>query len=534
MTAIDTAAPTHTDGDGTILVDHPERKSSNTLGFVAMVVGMFMAILDIQIVASSLSEIQAGISASREEISWIQTSYLIAEVVMIPLSGWLSHLLSTRVLFAVSAGMFTLASMACAVAWNLESMILFRVFQGFLGGAMIPTVFATSYLLFRGPKQGMVTVFIGLVATMAPTIGPSLGGYLTDTFSWHWLFLMNVVPGIIVTVVVWTQLDVDRPNLNLLKGFDLQGILYVALFLGCLQFVLEEGPGEDWLQSDEIALLSLVCAVSAVLFFWRELTTDHPVVDLRAFANPNFALGCLFSFIVGIGLYGSVYVMPLFLSMVRGYNALEIGWVLMVTGAFQFLSAPLAGALSKKMDPRLMLGLGLVFFGLGLYLSHTLTADWSYWEFFLPQAVRGISLMFIFIPVNALALGTLPPDLLKGGAGLYNLMRNLGGAIGLAVINTLLTNRHDLHLWHLKENLTAARDSVTHALNSMTMMLGPAVGSDAQQVAVKTLARLAEREAWVLSFADVFQLMALPFIAGLLFIPLMRKVDLNGAGKDAH
>lgn len=534
MTTIDTGAPVHEDEDGAILVDHPERKSSNTLGFAVMVVGMFMAILDIQIVASSLADIQAGISASREEISWIQTSYLIAEVVMIPLSGWLSHLLSTRVLFTISAGLFTLSSMACAVAWNLESMIAFRVLQGFLGGAMIPTVFATSYLLFRGPKQATVTVFIGLVATMAPTIGPTLGGYLTDTFSWHWLFLINVVPGIIVTVVVWTQLDVDRPNLHLLKAFDLPGIILVALFLGTLQYVLEEGPGDDWFQSHEIALLTLICVTAAILFFWRELTTPHPVVDLRAFSNPNFALGCLFSFIVGIGLYGSVYVMPLFLAMVRGYNALEIGWVLMVTGGFQFLSAPLAGALSKKLDPRVMLGIGLTFFGLGLYLSHALTADWSYWEFFLPQAVRGISLMFIFIPVNALALGTLPPDLLKGGSGLYNLMRNLGGAIGLAVINTMLTNRHDLHLARLSETFTAARDVVTNTLSMMTGALTPMMGGDAHLAAMATLSRLAEREAYVMAFGDVFQLMAIPFIAGLLFLPIMRKVDPAAAGKDAH
>lgn len=503
------------------------------VGFLAMVVGMFMAILDIQIVASSLAEIQAGIGATQEEISWVQTSYLIAEVIMIPLSGWLAHVFSTRWLFAVSALTFTAASAACAFAWSLESMIAFRAIQGFLGGAMIPTVFATAYALFPRERQPAVTVVIGLVATMAPTIGPSLGGWLTESFSWHWLFLINVLPGLAVAAAVAWLVRVDEPDLGLLKGFDLAGIVLVAVFLGSLQYVLEEGAREDWFESHEIVLASVVCAVGAVGFFWRELTVRNPVVDLRAFTNANFALGCVYSFIIGIGLYGSVYVIPLYLASVRGYNALDIGLVVMVTGMFQFLSAPVAGALSKKLDPRLMLAIGLAFFGLGLWLNSALTAEWSYWELFLPQAVRGFSLMFLFIPVNALALGTLSPEMLKGGSGLYNLMRNLGGAIGLAAINTVLSSRYDLHILHLSENLTAARDTVGRALQGMGQALAPRLGEDSTQAALAALARLAQREATVLAFADVLLLMSLVFVAGLLFMPLMRKVRPD-AGADAH
>lgn len=504
-----------------------------SVGFLAMIVGMFMAILDIQIVASSLSEIQAGISATQEEISWVQTSYLIAEVIMIPLSGWLAHVFSTRWLFTTSALTFTLASTACAFAWNLESMIAFRAIQGFLGGAMIPTVFATAYALFPRDRQAGVTVVIGLVATMAPTLGPTLGGWLTETLSWHWLFLINVVPGMIVAASVAWLVRVDRPNLSLLKGFDLPGILLVAIFLGSLQYVLEEGAGDDWFEGDNIVLGSVICVLGGIGFFWRELTVRNPVVDLRAFTNANFALGCLYSFIIGVGLYGSVYVLPLFLASVRGYNSLEIGIIIMVTGLFQFISAPIAGALAKRLDPRVMLGIGLICFGLGLHLNSALTAEWSYWEMFLPQAVRGFSLMFLFIPVNALALGTLSPEMLKGGSGLYNLMRNLGGAIGLAAINTVLTTRYDLHILHLAENITAARPGVTQALDDLTQTLTPRLGSDAAQAALKTLAGLAQREATVMSFADVLTLMSLVFAFGLLFLPLMRKVGPS-AGAEGH
>lgn len=503
------------------------------IGFFAMIVGMFMAILDIQIVASSLGEIQAGLSASREEISWVQTSYLIAEVIMIPISGWLSHLLSTRILFFISAVAFTCASAACAFAWNLESMIVARALQGFLGGAMIPTVFATSYAMFPRSKQAGVTVVIGLVATMAPTLGPTLGGYLTASFSWHWLFLINVVPGAIVATTVFLAVNVDRPNPKLLKGFDLTGIVLVALFLGTLQYVLEEGPGDDWFEDRTITLLVTVTVLAAIAFLWRELTIENPVVNLRAFKNPNFTLGCVYSFIIGIGLYGSVYVIPLYLSSVDGYNSLQIGELIMVTGLFQFISAPLAGAASKKLDLRLMLGIGLVCFALGLYLNSALTAEWGWWQFFLPQAIRGISLMFLFIPVNALALGTLSPDMLKGGSGLYNLMRNLGGAIGLAVINTELTQRMDLHMARLSEAVTAARYGVSEALAGLANHLTPTLGSHADSGALAVLYRLTEREATVMAFSDVLMMMALVFVLGFLVMPLMRKVD-PAAGGDAH
>lgn len=500
------------------------------IGFGAMIVGMFMAILDIQIVASSLGEIQGGLSASRDEISWVQTGYLIAEVIMIPLSGWLAQVVSTRLLFFVSAVTFTIASALCAIAWNLESMVIFRVLQGFLGGAMIPTVFATAYALFPNSQQAKVSVVIGLVATMAPTLGPTLGGWLTETFSWHWLFLINIVPGLIVSVLVYLYVDIDKPNLGLLKGFDLAGITLIAVFLGSLQFILEEGPGEDWFESSEITLFTTVTLLAGVAFFWRELTAKAPVVNLRAFRDPNFALGCFYSFIIGIGLYGSVYVVPVFLGQVKGYNALQIGELIMVTGAFQFLSAPIAGALSNRMDPRLMLSIGLGCFGLGLWLNSALTAEWGYWEFFLPQAVRGISLMFLFIPVNALALGRLSPDMLKGGSALYNLMRNLGGAIGLAAITTILNERYDLHRAVISESVTAARAPVSDALSGFTAQFHALLGSDAATAALAQLNSLVAREALVMAFSDVFIVMAVAFVIGLLFMPLMRTVDDTAKG----
>jgi DHA2 family multidrug resistance protein len=501
-------------------------------GFMAMVVGLFMAILDIQIVASSLSEIQAGLSASADEISWVQTSYLIAEVIMIPLSGFLSRLLSTRVVFTLSAAGFTLASIACALAWNLDSMIAFRAAQGFIGGAMIPTVFATAFILFPERQRALVTVMIGLVATMAPTLGPTLGGWLTQSMSWHWLFLANVVPGILVVAAVAALVDIDRPDWSLLRGFDGIGLLLMAVFLGSLEFVVEEGPREDWFEDRTVAAFAVVTAVAGLLFFARMFTYHRPIVWLRAFKDRNFAVGSLFSFILGIGLYGSVYLLPLFLARVRGWNSLDIGILMIVTGAAQFLSAPVAGALSKKLDLRAMLALGLLMFGVGAWLHSLATAEWGFWEFFLPQAVRGFSLMFCFLPINTLALGTLPPDELKNASGLYNLMRNLGGAIGLAVLNTVLIDQSAVHRLRLSENVTAARPAAQSALDLLTERYAALGVGDPDQAALQALSDMVGRQAVVLTFNDALLLMAAVFFGALLLMPLIRKP--KAAAASAH
>jgi len=272
------------------------------LAFLVMVFGMFMAILDIQIVSASLTEIQAGLSASANEITWVQTAYLIAEVVMIPLSGYLSRALGTRILFGVSAAGFTAASLMCGLSSNINEMIFWRAVQGFIGGGMIPTVFATAYIIFPRSKMSLVTPMIGLVATLAPTVGPTVGGYLTDALSWHWLFFINIIPGLLVTLAALTLIDFDQPDWSLFRNFDWLGLLSMAGFLGALEYVLEEGPRNDWFGDNSVLLMAWVSGLSALVFFARVLLAAQPIVDLRAFADRNFGLGSLFSFVLGIGL----------------------------------------------------------------------------------------------------------------------------------------------------------------------------------------------------------------------------------------
>src|SRR5690349_18588497 len=262
------------------------------LAFVVMVFGMFMSILDIQIVSASLTEIQAGLSASWTEVSWVQTAYLIAEVIAIPLSGFLSRAFGTRLLFAISAAGFTASSLLCGFATTIEEMILWRALQGFLGAGMIPTVFASAYTVFPRTKFHIVGPIIGLVATLAPTIGPTVGGFITDMMSWHWLFFINIVPGIGITIGVWALCDFDKPNFALLEHFDWWGLLFMASFLGTLEYVLEEGPQYEWMQDPSVAICAWISGISAIASSWRVVTAAEPSVNLRAFSNRNVAIDC--------------------------------------------------------------------------------------------------------------------------------------------------------------------------------------------------------------------------------------------------
>jgi DHA2 family multidrug resistance protein len=519
---------------GAAEADPPAVPRAKFLGFMVMVLGMFMAILDIQIVSSSISDIQAGLAASPDEASWIQTSYLIAEIVMIPLSGFLSRLMSTRVLFTISALGFTLFSLACAMANSLGVMIACRAAQGFLGGAMIPTVFATAFILFPGKQRIRVSVLIGLTATLAPTIGPTLGGLLTETFSWHWLFLINVPIGLLVAGVVWSVMDIDRGDRSLLDRFDWWGLGFMAVFLGSLEYVMEEGPRWEWLEDETVLLFAVVGGIAGLLFFWRAFTSREPIVDLRAYADRNFAIGSLFAFLVGIGLYGSVYLIPLFLGRIRGFNSLQIGETMFVTGLAMFIAAPLVGQMAQRLNIRIVLLAGLGIMGIAIWMTATLTAQSGFPQMAWPLALRGIGTMMVMVPVNQVALGTLPPARVKNASGLYNLMRNLGGAVGLAMINQLVTERSAAHALHLSEAASSGRLAATQWLQNVTAALTPHLGGpQAEVAALKRLQLLVSQQSLVLAYNDVLVVMAVLFFLAMPLVFLLRQ-PRAGAGGGGH
>jgi DHA2 family multidrug resistance protein len=501
----------------------PPLTARTLIGFFAMAFGMFMAILDIQIVSASLAEIQAGLSASADEITWVQTSYLIAEVVMIPLSGYLSRLLSTRILFVISASSFTVMSLLCASATSIEEMIVFRALQGFLGGAMIPTVVAGSYQMFGQGRAAGISVIVGLVATLAPTIGPTLGGYLTHALSWHWLFLINVPIGIVITVTVWSLVDLDKPNWKLLQGFDFAGLALMAMFLGSVEFVLEEGSRKNWFEDETIRGLTVVATLAGMGFFLRVLSAKNPIVNLSVFRDRNFSLGTAYAFILGIGLYGLVYLMPAFLGRVRGYDSLQIGEMLFITGICQFISAPIAGILSRRFDTRLVLLAGLTMMSVSSYMLAFVTSDWSFNEFLWPQILRGAGLMFCMVPANVIAMSGQSGDQLKDASGLYNLMRNLGGALGLAVLNTQLTDRLAFHYERLSESLSVGRTIAEDALAGLAARFADLMPGDAQMGALRTLSGFVRQQAATMAFADCFLLVAIIYAVAVFTVPLLGK-----------
>jgi DHA2 family multidrug resistance protein len=493
------------------------------LVFGIMALGMFMSLLDIQIVAASLPEVTAGLAAGIDEGTWIQTAYLIAEIVMIPLSGFLSRAFSTRWVFTASAAAFTLSSIACGFAWNLQSAILFRAIQGFVGGAMIPTVFATGYALFQGPKQALIPAILGLTGTVAPILGPVLGGWITDVLSWRWLFFINVPPGLLITILVPIYGRIDEPDLSILKGFDIWSVPLLAMFLGGLEYVLEQGPRWDWFEDSDNLIVAVLSALAAAGFFWRSLSHPRPVVDLRVFSNARFAAGCLFQFVLGIGLFGAIYLVPQFLAQVQHYKSIDIGKAVFITGAAQIVSTPLSAVLSRRLDPRHMLIFGFLAFAASSYWNGHVSSAWGGHELFLPQALRGFSIMFCIVPATNLCLGAMPPQLLKAASGLSNLMRSLGGAVGIAGANTVINNRYHLHFDRIVERLDPSNPALSPALQDLRGIAGGAHMDPGlqQHAALQYLLQTVNREALALSFADNFLLLSVLFVAVLTVIPFV-------------
>jgi DHA2 family multidrug resistance protein len=501
-------------------------KQPSLLPFVVMCAGMFIALLDIQIVASSLQEIGGGLSAAQDEISWVQTAYLIAEIIVIPLSGWLTRVFSTRWLFTISAAGFTLSSMLCGVAWSIQSMILFRALQGLLGASMIPTVFTSSFYYFQGSRRVYSAAVIGTIASIAPTLGPVIGGWITDTLNWHWLFYINLVPGIAITVLIPLLVKIDKPDLSLLREADYPGIALMAVGLGMLEYVLEEGTRWNWFDDATIRTCVWIAGIALALFVARSLSYRNPVLDLRALTNRNFALGCVLSFVTGVGIFTTIYLTPLFLGYVRGFSAWQTGTAIFSTGAASLIGTPVYIALARRFDGRWLMMFGMACFGLAMWSYSFITHEWGAAQFLLPQLLRGFPQVFAVAPAVNLGLGSLPPERLKYASGLFNMMRNLGGAVGIAVVAAVINDRTNLHFLHIASRLTPANGAMDRFLLAMEGRYAILPGSQqgGHLAALERLWHLAYREASTLAFADAFHTIMLAFVVATLLVPLMRKV----------
>ncbi len=492
--------------------------------FGVMAFGQFMALLDIQIVAASLNDIQAGLSAGPDEISWVQTAYLMAELVMIPFSGFLALALSTRWMFVLSAALFTLFSALCGLAWDLQSIIFFRAIQGFVGGAMVPAAFATGYAIFSGKQRTMIPAILGIVATLGPTLGPTIGGWITDALGWRWIFYINVGPGIAISILAAILVKIDMPNLSMLKRIDWAHLASMAICLGSLQYVLEEGPRHEWFSDPAIAIASWVSLVAFFLFLERSFFSKGPIVSLAPFRNRTFSFACIFNLVIGFGLYAAIYLVPVFLGRVRGYSSFEIGTTVFVTGLAMLCGAPVAAALYQRIDPRIVITVGFSLYAAALWMFSFMGPEWGFWELFWPHALRGFSILLCVAPSTNMALSGFKTANLSYASGLFNLMRNLGGAIGIAAANTWLQDFTRINSLRISESLGQSARVAPDYLNRLSLRMSEITADPvhAVKLAQGEIAKVVGRQALTLAFDDVFRLMAWTFVAAIIIVPFCR------------
>ncbi len=403
-------------------------------------------------------------------------------------------------------------------------LIAFRIVQGFFGGMIIPAVFTAVFALFPADRRILPTTIAGIFAMLAPTLGPAIGGYITDTWSWHWLFLVNLAPGITAAVTVALFVGVGRPAIGLLRQLDAVGVVFAAMFLATLELTLEQGPKQGW-HGVQIAVLAAACAASAVAAAWRCFRSATPLVELRSFRNLSFAAGCALSFVLGAGLYGSVYLLPLFLGFVRHHTALGIGEIMIVAGAVQLVVSPAAALAEKRFDPRLVTAVGYALFAAGLLSNGFMTSETDFHGLFWPQVLRGAGVMLCLLPTTSVALEGLAGESLANASALFNLMRNLGGAVGIALIDTVIEMRPSVHADALLVQLQAgSREAARIVGLPLDQFHGVPIGP-IDQVTKAYVAPLVERAALVMSFNDAWLLLGAAFALSLPLSVLCRMPD---------
>lgn len=508
----------------------------NMFAFGAMTFAFFMVILDQQIVASSLGEIQAGLAASPDELSGIQTWYVVAEILMIPICGWLSRVFSTHVFFSSCAFGFTIASILCGMAWNIESMILFRILQGFFGGALIPGVYSAIYKIFSEKYQSIVVVCVALVVTMAPTLGPTLGGKLTQSVGWQWLFYINIVPGVLITFIVARYLRLDASNLDLLNRFDHLGILLIFLFLGTSVYALEHGAQKNWFESNLITGLIIGSVIAGILMFYRELTIPNPVIDLRVFKDLSFSVGSLVAFGFNLAIMGSVYLIPVFCYRILSYNSQDIGEVMGLRGLSQLAMAPLLGILMKKIDLRLLCCLGIGLIGMSLYNFAYLTAQSGFVDFIWVQVPVGAGILFCAVSMNVIALGQMPEEKLNNASSMYSVSGILGASYGIALMNTMLVSRTEFHYRNLYQFIDESRTVAAGYLEGLTDYFGRRLPNieDAETLAAKSLSLITQRESLVGAISDATLVSLVVILIPILFLPFIPKPVIREGGAGGH
>jgi DHA2 family multidrug resistance protein len=506
----------------------PAISSKTWIAVIGATLGAFMAVLNIQIVNASLADIQGAIGAGIDDGGWISTSYLVAEIVVIPLSGWLAQVFSIRIYLLTNAVLFLVLSVACAFAQDLPQMIALRAVQGFTGGVLIPLAFTLIITLLPKEKQPIGLALFALSATFAPAIGPTIGGYLTENWGWQFIFYVNLVPGAVMIGMLWFSLESKPMKLSLLREGDWPGIFTMAIGLSALQTVLEEGNKDDWFGSPFIVRLSVIAAVALTAFLWIELTASKPLLNLRLLFRRNFGFGILANFLLGIALYGSVFILPVYLSRIQGYNAEQIGMVLAWTGLPQLVLIPLVPRLMKRFDPRLVIGIGFALFAASNFMNIFMTNDYATDQLFWPNVVRAAGQALVLAPLSAVATAGIEAKNAGSASGLFNMMRNLGGAVGIAMLQTFLTKREQYHSNVLMQSVSLLEQATRTRIEQLTqyfMSHGVVDRAEASHRAIVAIGHIVQKQAFILAFSDTFYLLGAALIVALVATLALKKPD---------
>jgi DHA2 family multidrug resistance protein len=507
-------------------LDDPSQKATfrEWVACLGAILGAFVAILDVSITNSSLQNIQGTLGASSSEGSWISTAYLVTEIIVIPLTAFLAHVFSTRSYLLGNIILFLLFSALCGTAKSLGAMIAFRAMQGFVGGALIPTAMTIVMGKLHGSQRSIGLALFGLATTFAPAIGPSLGGWLTTQYGWPFIFYINFLPGIVLIITVVKGLDVEPKQLKALRTADWPGIAYLAVFLATLTTVLEEGNQDDWFGSNFITGLAATCLISFGLLVWRELHTKNPIVDFHLLLKRNFLTTCVLGLTLGSMLYGASFLVPFYLGGVQRYNALEIGRVMMWSGLPQLLVLPFIPLLVAKVDNKLLVCAGFGMMALSARQNAAMSHDFAGLQFIPGQIFRALGMPLIVVPLTGIAYDKLAAKDNAAASGLFNMMRNLGGSVGIGLLKTAVSRRYSFHFGRLAELATTVNQPTQDRLKKLTHAL-MSQGLDPHLAQGKALAAFGltmNRESYVMAFGDSFYLL---FVA--MFLSMLLCLTLN-------
>lgn len=495
--------------------------------------GAFMAVLDIQITNASLADISGGIAATPDEGSWISTSYLIGEIITIPLTAWCIRIFTIRYYLLVNVVLFLIFSGLCGISTSLGEMIVFRAGQGFTGGVFIPVALTVIITYMPKELQGVGQAMFGITATLAPAVGPYIGGLLTDTVGWKWNFFINFIPGIIMFATVFATIPAEKVNLKLIKEGDWLGIGSMAIGLGALIAMLEEGQRKDWFGSSFIQRCALLAGIFVPLFVVRELMAEKPLVKLRLIASRNLGFSTLVAFVLGVGLYGTVYLIPQYLGTVQGYSPLLIGETLIWVGLPQLLIFPFLPVLMKKMDIRILVFVGSLIFAASCFMNSYMSPDYAKPQFIWANVVRAFGQPFTIVPVTALATATLARKDAGDGSAIFNMFRNLGGSVGIAILDTVTTRREQFHDFRIGERVSAYDPAVQGRLASTTAQF-VARGFDpttAMNQAYGVMKMSVRRSAQVMSYNDAFLIVGISLVIGSIVVWFCKKPDPGAAAE---